>query len=77
MKQVELIRKNKFLIIALNSESEAFIYLVAFISSTGLDVYSFRKSQIALQKIDETSTSNSSKYIEFIDIFFKNLATKL
>ena len=75
-RQVKLIEKNEFTVIALNLENKAFVIYVAFINQD-LDVHHTQRAQIASLKADETPTSISSKFVDFADVFFKNLAAKL
>ena len=75
-KQVELIRKKEFTIVALNLENETFIIHVASISLDS-DVHLIQRAQIVLLKINKACISIFSKYANFVDIFSKNLAAKL
>ena len=65
-----------FLAIALNLENEAFIVHITFISQDS-NIYPFRRGQIALLKADKAPTFLVPKYTDFVDLFSKNLATKL
>lgn len=66
-KQIELIRKKKFVVAALNSKNEAFIVIIAFIS-LDLEVYQSCRVQISLLKSHETPISILSKYINVLEI---------
>ena len=71
-----MIRKKKFITIALDLKNKAFIVYIASISRD-FNIYLFFIAQIAFLKADKILTSVSSKYTNFIDIFSKNLAAKL
>ena len=76
-RQVELIEGIKFVAATLNLNNEAFVVYVTSISFTDLNVYLFQRAQIASLKVDEIPTFVESKYANFVNIFCKNLVTKL
>lgn len=60
-------------------DNKTFItYVVLFVSSSlGSEIYLFCKAQIAFLKADEIFNFIASKFVDFIDVFFKNLVAKL
>lgn len=78
IKQVELIRKKKFVIAVFNPKYEVFIVYIAALSiDSGDEVYPSRRAQIVHLKTDEAFFKVFSKYIDFTDVFFPKLATEL
>ena len=77
-RQVELIRKKKFAVVALNPEHKVFIVHIAVLSvDLGDKVYLLKKAQIVYLKADKASTKVLSKYANFVDVFSPKLAVKL
>lgn len=78
MKQVKLIGKKEFTVATLSLNDETFmVYIVFFVNSNlGLEVCLFQRVYIAFLKANETIIFIFSKYTDFVDIFFKDLATK-
>ena len=85
---VELIRKKEFADAALNLEYETFIVYIAFFSFTPLvmslsfillniGVHPFRRTQISNLIVKEAPTKVSNKYVDFADVFFLDLMSKL
>lgn len=76
IKQVELNRKKEFIAITLNPQDKAFI---VHITSTNrdLDAYISRRPLITSVKADKTHIPGPFEYIEFADIFFKDLTAEL
>ena len=70
---VELVGKKEFAAAALDLEYEIFVIYVASLSSILLDV----RPQISGLIAKETSTKVSAKYLNFVDVFFPDLASKL
>lgn len=77
IKKVELIEKKEFVAIVLNLNNEVFIFHLASIVSSDLAVYPFHQAQIVSLKTDETFTAIPSKYTDFINVFYPDLATEL
>lgn len=75
-KQVKLIRKKDFAVVALNLVDETFVVYVTFIGQDS-NIYASCETQIAFLKVDEALISSLSEYTNFIDVFFNNLAVKL
>ena len=75
-KQVELIRKKKFIVVTFYIKNEIFVIYKIFFSPNS-DIYLFCKVEITLLKVDKTFNFILSNNIEIIDIFFKNLVAKL
>lgn len=76
IRHIELIRKKKFSITTFHYKNETYVVYIASIS-IDLDVYLSCRVQITLLKTDKYSTSISSKYVDFVYIFFYNLVAKL
>ena len=72
-----------FAIVALSLEYKTFIVYVTSFSSVAslsfslLDVFPFHKPQIASLIVDKTFAKGFDEYINFADIFFPDLASKL
>ena len=64
------------MVAALNLEDKAFIVYIASISQD-TDVHPFWRAQIGLLKADETPTSIPPEYVDFTNIFSKDLVVKL
>lgn len=75
IKQVELIKRKEFIVVAFDSNNKTFVVYIASLTST--NIHSFCTIQIALLIQNNTSIVVSSKYTDFANIFFPNLATKL
>lgn len=75
-KRDELIGKKKFASIALDQENDVFVVHLAFIRQYS-DTYPYQSAQIAFLETDKGFTSVLSKYVDFTDIFFKDLAIDL
>lgn len=71
-----MIENKKFAAVAHDPEDEVFVVHVALISQDS-DIHPFCRAYIALIKGDEAPIFLSLKYTDFIDVFSKNLATKL
>ena len=87
-RHVELVRNKKFAAVALNPKYETFVIHIASLSSTPLvtflsftplnaDIHPFHKPQISSLIAEGAFTIISNKYIDFIDIFSPDLASKL
>ena len=77
-RQVELIGKKEFAVVALNLEHKAFVVHVAtLIIDPGDEVYLLRKAQITYLKVDEALTKVSREYADSSDFFSLKLAAKL
>lgn len=74
-KQIKLVEKKKFIVIALDLNNEIFIIHVAFLICT--NVYLFHKAQIALLIHDNAPIVVLSKYVDFANVFSHNLVAKL
>lgn len=74
-KQIELIKKNEFTIVVLDSNNQTFIVQIAYFTS--FNIYPFHRFQIAFLIQDEAYTVVTTEYIDFIDLFSPELATKL
>ena len=71
--------KKEFATIVLDSKYETFIIYIAFFSFTSLiaDVHLFRRLEIACLIAKETLTMVSANYVDFADVFWPDLASKL
>ena len=76
-KRIELEEKKEFAAIALNPKHKTFIIHIASLSSTPLNIYPSRRPQISGLIVEETSIKVFNKYIDFADMFFSDLASKL
>ena len=77
-RQVELIGKKEFATAILDPNHEVFVVHVAALNiDPGDEVYLLKKVQVAYLKADEVSIKVSSKYVDFVDIFFPKLAAEL
>ena len=76
IKQVKLIRIKVFSAITLDQEHKVFVIHLTSISPDS-DVYLYCRVQKVSLKANENSTSISPKYIDFTDVFSKDLATYL
>ena len=77
IRHVELVGKKKFAAAALDVEYETFVVYIMSLSSTLLNIYRFHISQLSGLITKKTSAKISNKYIDFINIFFLDLASKL
>ena len=76
IKQIELIRKKKFIVVAFDLKNEAFVVHVIFINSDS-NIYLFYRAQIAFLKANKTLISVSLKYADFANVFSTNLSAEL
>ncbi len=77
IRQVELIRKKEFAIVALDLEHKAFIvYVTAFSIDSDDEVHPSKKAQIAHLKVHEAPTKIPNKYANFANVFSLKLAAK-
>ena len=80
-KQVELVGKKEFAAVALDPGHETFVVHVAFLESPSNtqkgDVHPSRRAQIAALVANEASTSISTEYSDFADVFSPKLASEL
>ena len=82
-KRVELVGKKKFAAIALDLEHETYVIYVGSVvsialpSPSPLDVHPFYRPQIAGLMAKKTLTKVHAKYLDFADVFFLDLASKL
>ena len=76
IKQVELIEKKEFAAAAFYPKDKVFVVYIASISRK-LDINQSCKAYITSLKADKASISISSKYSDFVNVFFKNLAAEL
>ena len=82
-RRIELVGKKEFAAIALDPESETFIIYVASLSSDAspnsspLNIYLFRRPQISDLIAEEAPTKVPTKYSDFADVFFSDLASEL
>lgn len=76
IRQIKLIIKKDFTTTIFDSKNGALADHQAFISQD-IDIYLSYRTQIAFLKADEVLKFFSSKYINFTDIFSKNLAVKI
>lgn len=74
--QFKVMIKKKFTIATHDLKNKAFIVYIPFISNNS-DVYLFDIAQIVFFKDNETFSFILSKYIDFLDVIFKDLATEL
>ena len=81
-KYVELVGKKKFVVAALDLESETFVVYIVSLgfdaspSSSPLDVYPFRRPQISGLIAEKAFIKVSAKYSDFADVFSPDLASK-
>ena len=84
-RRIELVGKKKFAAAPLDLESEIFVVHVASLSSNALpssfplelDIYPFRRPQVFGLIAKKAPTKVPAKYLDFVDVFFPNLASKL
>lgn len=76
MKEVELMEKEIFIVTTLDLEDKVFVVYIASISQNS-NIYIFYRVWIAFLKADKAFNFVLSKYANFANIFFKNLAIKL
>ena len=77
-KQVKLIGKIKFTVVALDPKYKAFIiYIVALSVDPGNEMQCSKRVQIAYLKADEAPFKVPSKYADFADVFSLKLVIKL
>ena len=84
-RHVELVGKKEFATAALDPESETFVVHIASLSSNTLpssfplkfNVHSSRRPQVSSLITEEASTKVSAKYLDFANVFFPDLASKL
>lgn len=80
IKKVELIRKKKFAVIALNLEYKIFILHITALNIS-FDIcdkmHSSKKAQISHLQVDKDYIEVPSKYAYFKDTFLSKLAVKL
>lgn len=73
-----MIRKKEFATATLDLDDRVFIIHIVSIIRASLDLmYPFYKAQIALLKSDKAPTAIPSKYTDFADVFFADLAVEL
>lgn len=75
-RQIELIRKKKFVTAALDWGDEVFVVHLASFNSD-INIHPSCSVLITLLKIDETPTAIPSEYANFADIFSSDLITEL
>lgn len=72
--KVEIINKKEFATAVLNNDNKSFVvYMAAY--SMGSTVYLSQQTQITL--LDVKKVIIPAKYLEYIDVFFPDSATKL
>ena len=83
-KRIELVGKKEFAVAALDLEYETFVIHVASLFNASFssillnaNIYPFCKPQIADLIAGKAFTKISNKYIDFADIFFPDLVSKL
>ena len=79
IRYIELVGKNEFIVIVFDPEYETLIIYITFLNSTYLinaDIYLFCRPKIAGLIAKETLTKVSIKYVNFVDVFFLDLASK-
>ena len=84
-RRVELVGKKEFAAVAFNLEHETYVVFVASLSSiplmslgsTLLNVHSSQRPQISGLIVEKALTKVSTKYSDFADVFFPDLAFKL
>lgn len=78
-KRVKLFWKKEFLILTLNLDDKIFVLHKTSLTSSDLDVkvYSSCKAKTISLKADDGFISVSSKYADFVEVFFKDLTAKL
>ena len=73
-KQVEIIRKNEFIAAVLNADNKILVvHIVALLMLTIMLIYPSCKVQVTLL----ICTKISTKYFNFLDVFFLDSATEL
>lgn len=75
-RQAEFIGAKEFIITPFNLEYEIFIINRVSVSSSN-QMYFFRRAEIALLKINETSTTIFPEYFNFANVFSPKLETEL
>lgn len=75
-RQIELIGKKKFAVVAFDLKNKIFvIHIVFFVSSK--NVYPFCRAQIALLKIDRALTTVFPEYSNIADVFSPKLEVEV
>lgn len=75
-KQVELVGTKEFSAVDFNPKDKIFLFHKASLTIFH-EVYLFRRAQIALLKLDKTSTTVLPEYSNFVDIFSLKLIAEL
>lgn len=77
-RQIELVGKKVFAIKVFNLKNEIFIVYISSLFISNINkVYPFCRAQIALLKVDKTLITVFSKYYDFADVFYPELAAEL
>ena len=76
-RRIELVGKNEFTTTVLDPEYETYVVHVISLKSTALDVHPFRRSQISGLIAKKALIKIYDKYINFVDVFSLDLASKL
>ena len=77
---IDLVGNKEFVAAALDLKHETYLVHVASLNSTpliALDIHLFRRPQIFGLIIEEAHTKVSTKYSDFADVFFSDLASEL
>ena len=73
-----MIGKKEFAAVAFDPKYKTFVvYVVALNVDLGDEVHLLRRVKVAYLKVDEAPTKVSSKYADFIDVFFLKLIIQL
>lgn len=77
IKQIELVKKKKFVIVAFNSRDKIFaVFIVSFISFNS-DIHSFCRTKLVFLFINKALIVILFEYANFIDIFSLKYITEL
>lgn len=77
IKQIELVERKDFIIIAFNPENKVFVVYVIFLASLDSDIHSYGKAELVFLFTKKAFITILSKYANFINIFSPKYATKL
>ena len=77
-KQVELIGKREFVVAVLDLEHKIFVVHIAALTSVdvGNEMHPLKRDLIAHLKVDKAFTKVLNKYVDFVDVFSRKLASE-
>ena len=75
-RSIELKGKKEFAAVVLDPKHETFVFYIASLNCTLLNIYPSRRTQISGLITKEVSTEVPDKYVNFADVFFLDLTSK-